>query len=114
MITDYAPDFGPGSGYPSGGERIGPDWCDMWIYLRRSGWRTAAQVAHAPGVAQHDLSPKTITGLLARARAAGLLQVRYARCGTPRVRRAVYAISNLWDPAYPPPPCGAPVFPPVP
>jgi hypothetical protein len=95
MISERAPDFGPGSGFPSGGERIGPAWRDMWIYLRRTGWRTAAEVTLTPTVARHDLDPKTITNLLQQARRYGLLDVRYARCGDPVRRRALYRIKGV-------------------
>lgn len=88
-----APDYAPG--WPSGGERIGPAWVDVWAYLQDSDpqWRTAAEVASMPTVARHDLAPRTITNMLTMARRAHLLDVRYAKCGDPRVKRARYRIA---------------------
>ena len=93
MISTSAPDITPG--YPSTGERIGPTWRDVWTALRRTwpDWRTSIEVADLPSVARHGLDPKTIGNLLAAARRAGLLEVRYAMCGYPRVRRGLYRIA---------------------
>ena len=91
MITDHAPDYA--DGWPSGGERIGPAWRDIWAHLSRvDGWRTTTEITRTPLVARHDLAPGTIAEMLRRGRLAGLLDVRYRPCGTPRVRRALYRI----------------------
>ncbi len=76
--------------YPLGGERIGPAWRTAWRALATTPgkWHPAETLAEA--MAQTGILDKTARGLLARARAAGVLDVRHRMTGTPRRRRAEY------------------------
>jgi len=90
-----APDWKPGQ--PSTFERIGPAWASVWAYLGRTSpdWRTAHEIRLAPTVAHHDLARSTIENMLREARQAGLLQVKYRKCGDPKVKRACYRRTTL-------------------
>jgi hypothetical protein len=72
VSTDTAPDFNR-SGYPSGGERLGPAWQQMWDALADGEWRTAGELASQPGL---PIAPRTCSNLLAMAAARHLIRKR--------------------------------------
>ena len=91
MTTDHAPDITPG--YPSGGERIGPAWADLWSYLVTHPRVWHLGLTLAGDIAQrHDLAIQTGLTLLSSAAGNGLIERRYRRSGTPKRRRAEYRV----------------------
>ena len=92
MSTGAAPDYAPG--WPSGAERLGPAWADVWACLQGAGphWRTVAEVADRSNVARHGLALATVANMLRLARRAGLVEVKREVCGYPLVKRALYRI----------------------
>jgi hypothetical protein len=88
MDPDDPPNFS--RNYPLGGERIGPAWRAAWRVLASSPrrWHTAGALAER--MTAEQIEDRTARTLLAAARSADVIEVRYRVTGTPRRRRAEY------------------------
>ena len=79
MTQREAPNFGPDSSYPLGGERIGPAWRAAWTALLAEPRGIPAPALKIAMCAAADIIDKTAELLLQKARKAGILEVRYVK-----------------------------------
>jgi hypothetical protein len=87
-VTNEAPQVGPGvrsyASYPAPGTRLHKAWQRVWhmlSVLEPDEYADATTLAIEVGQL-YDLAPTTLLAFLARARAAGLLEVHYQQTRT--------------------------------
>lgn len=73
--------------YPLAGEKIGPAWRDTWAVLSSGKWFAGADVAQWVA-ARQPVDPRTVIGLMQKARKAGLLEVKILKTKRDGVKRS--------------------------